>query len=141
MSCRAAKKERNHCSRVEQEAGDVIADRVHPPEHVVGAEGEPGDRMVVAHLEGGEHPGELAPAKPPPAQMVEVVLVVIPAEEVAKDAGKERKEGQDRDEGRRPPPIVREHLRTSERSEHSLQGWEVSTASHPRGLTERLSRR
>ena len=48
---------------VQQEAGEMIAGRIHAPDQVVEAEGHPGERYETAQIDRGEHPPELGKAE------------------------------------------------------------------------------
>src|SRR5262245_55633791 len=89
---------------VQEEVGEVIADRVHAPEEVIEAEGDPGQGHVVADVKGGEHPLELGPAEAAVGRVVEEVLAVVPAaHEVVAKGLLEGGEGGKGDDGRDQP--------------------------------------
>src|SRR5262249_51093089 len=74
------------------------------PDEVVEAEGQPGERHVVADVKRGEHPVELGPAEAAVVGVVEEVLAVVPApDEVVAKSLLERGEGGEDDHGRDQP--------------------------------------
>ncbi len=91
---------------VEQDVRQVIAEGVHPPESMVEAEGEPGDRDPVARERRREHPAQVAPPEPPELGIVDEVQGVVPVQELMPEDGPEHRNGdQDADEGSEPAPL------------------------------------
>jgi hypothetical protein len=48
---------------VEEEAGEMVAGRVHAPDQIVEAEGHPRERYEAAQIHRGEHPSEVGQAE------------------------------------------------------------------------------
>ncbi len=88
---------------VQQHVGQVIAERVHPPEEVVEAEADPGERDPVSGQGGGEHPAEVRPAEAAECGIVDQVHRVVPVEEPVAEGGPERGHGRERHDHRPSP--------------------------------------
>jgi hypothetical protein len=85
--------EEDGIEHVEGEAGGVVAEGIHAPERVAEAGGQPAQGLVVAHVEGGEHPAQVRPGEAAEMGIVEEVGVVVPRDEIGAQRGPER--GQD----------------------------------------------
>ena len=48
---------------VQEEAGEMVAGRVHAPDQIVEAEGHPRERYEAAQIHRGEHPSEVGQAE------------------------------------------------------------------------------
>jgi hypothetical protein len=83
---------------VQQEAGQVIPDRVHPPDEIVEAEGHPSQGDVETHERGGPHPAELRPAHAAIERVLRQIVGVVPVDEVGSESGQERGEREGRDD-------------------------------------------
>jgi hypothetical protein len=66
---------------VEEEAGQVIAERIEPPEVSVDLVGHPGDRHVVPEEPGRPGPAELRGPKPTKLEVAEEHPRVVPGDE------------------------------------------------------------
>src|SRR3989338_8163820 len=72
------------------------AERVHPPDFVIDRVGEPAQRLVRAHMVGGNHPADLFPAKSAEIRIVDEVVYIVPGQEAVfqcRQEGKERSDG------------------------------------------------
>jgi hypothetical protein len=107
--------ERERGTGVEQEIGQVVAPRRHPPDRVIPAQGEPGQRHVVAHVEGGEHPRELPRTEAAIVRVLEEGVRIVPVDEFRRERGQEDADGgSDHD-----------------RPEHGARAAEPDLARHP----------
>ena len=115
--------------RVEEQAREVVATRVHPPEHVVETEGEPGERDPVAHVNRGRHPPELRGAQSAVRGIVEKIDRVVPVDKPVLENRKEGEEGQRRDAGapRGAQPV--DTALAARILVGSGQGWRMGTRS------------
>ncbi len=97
--------------RVQEDARQVIAARVHPPEGVIEGKREPRQRDVMAHQCRGEHPAEVRRREAAEVRVVGEVHVVVPVDEAVAQRGGERGEDDEGDEERddpgRPPALPR----------------------------------
>ena len=89
--------------RVQQQAGEVVAGRVHAPQGVVEPERHPAEGLVMSPVDGREHPAELAPGQAPIARVVGEVEVVVPEHEVVAQGGQEAGDHHERDARRDHP--------------------------------------
>ncbi len=83
--------------RVQQQAREVIAERLHPPQRVVGAEGQPRRRDPVPHHVRGEHPAELRPSETPVVRVQEEVDRIVPVHPGGAEHGQEDRHRHQRD--------------------------------------------
>src|SRR4029434_2257168 len=74
--------------------GQMIAVRVHAPERVVEGERDPGEGMVVAHVEGREHPAEMRWPEPTVGEVLDQQRLVIQGDEWGVQGGQEADEGE-----------------------------------------------
>ena len=86
--------EQHGVHRVDQDVDEVVSPRVHAAQDIVQAQGQPGHRDVVTHEGGPEHPADLGPAETAIVLVLDEVALVVPVEELAREA---RREGEDRD--------------------------------------------
>ena len=86
--------EEAHIDAMEQHVQEVIAPRVHSPEEVVQAEGEPGERDVVPEEHAREGPADRRDADAAIAGVLAEVHVVVPVEERSGQGGQETRGGQ-----------------------------------------------
>ena len=77
---------------VEGEAGGVVPEGMHAPQRVLQAGGEPAQGLVVAHVEGGEHPAQVPPTQTAEMRIVQEIGVVIPGDEIGAQRGPERRQ-------------------------------------------------
>ena len=82
--------EEDGIEHVQREAGGVIAEGMHAPERVTEAGEEPAQGLVVAHVQGGEHPAQVPPVKAAEMGIVEEVGLVVPRDEIGTQRGPER---------------------------------------------------
>ena len=89
--------------RVQEDARQVIAAWVHPPEGVVEGKREPRQRDVMAHQCRREHPAEVRRREAAEVRVVGDVHVVVPVDEAVAQRGGERGEDDEGDEEREDP--------------------------------------
>ncbi len=89
---------------VEEQAREVIALRVHAPHDIVGAEGEPGQRNVVTHVESREHPRELGDSQAAIARIIQEIDGVVPVDEAILQYTEERSEREHYDQAAQGHP-------------------------------------
>ena len=69
---------------VQQGIRQMIAERIHPPQSMVEAIRDPGERaIVVAPVKGGEHPVKVIPAEPSVGGVEQQIIVITGADEIA----------------------------------------------------------
>ena len=73
--------------RVDDEARQVVAHGVHVPQDIIQAEGEPRERDVVAHEEGGEEVLELRRPEPTVVLVQGQIDLIIPLDELVPEGG------------------------------------------------------
>src|SRR5207244_12893137 len=66
---------------VQEETRQMIPDGIHAPQQVVQAEGNPGQRNVVAQVR-GPHPAEVGPPEPSIVRVVEEIFLIVPIHEL-----------------------------------------------------------
>ena len=86
--------------QVEDEIRQMVPERVEPPERVVEAEGDPGQRLPVSHVEGGEHPADARRPEAPEHRVLEDVLLIVELDEAVAKRGQEGERGDRQDGGR-----------------------------------------
>src|SRR5499427_4398913 len=82
--------EDERAQEVKDEAREMVAGGVHSPDHVVEAQGDPGERDEAAQVPGGEHPAELRPAESAVGPVVEEVLDIVEVHEAVAEGGEVR---------------------------------------------------
>ena len=83
---------------VQEEAGQMIPEGIHAPEHVVQAEGHPGQGRVVAHVERRPHPAEVGSSEPPILRVVYEILAIVPVHKLILQRWPEGSESDESDE-------------------------------------------
>jgi hypothetical protein len=110
---------------MQEEIAQVIAERVHAPQRVVDAVGEPGHRRPVPHDGACQHPAQLNGAESAVAGVRQEIAVVVVDEPAVAERGREDEEG-DRGERQRHAQIDgRARLRRSRR-----RGWHRDLPCH-----------
>ena len=79
----------------------MVAHGVHPPEGMVDGQGQPGEGLVEAHVERGEHPLQPWPVQAAVVEVVQEVGVVVPVDEAVMEDRPKGKEGRRSDKERR----------------------------------------
>src|SRR4029077_6174150 len=97
----------------DQDVDEVVSPRVHAAQDVVEAQGQPGHGDVVAHEGGPEHPADLGPAEAAIVLVLDEVALVVPVQELAREARGEGEDGDgdDGEEGRPDRPGGRPRAR------------------------------
>ena len=96
-------------ARMQQHVGEVVAPRGHLPHRVVPAQREPGQRHVVAHVNGGEHPRELPRTEAAVVRVLEEHPGIVPVDPLGRERRREHADGDgdhqrsDEDAGHLPP--------------------------------------
>lgn len=67
---------------VQQQIGQMVAERIEPPKEIIDAEGKPGQRVIVTHVECSEHPSNIRPVKTPVEWIFNNVPIVIPVDKL-----------------------------------------------------------
>jgi hypothetical protein len=66
---------------MEEKVRQMITERLHTPQQIVQAEGNPAERLVMTLVKGSKHPEEMRPAKTSKVLVLDESLQVIPIDE------------------------------------------------------------
>src|ERR1041385_7151663 len=83
---------------MQRKARQVKAERVETPQKIIERVGQPGERLVVAHIESPEHPADVRPIERAILRVFQQKLDVIPIDEAVVERGQEENKSQREDQ-------------------------------------------